>query len=253
MKANYENRIDLNNNAGNHNSIYRGKDITDLFYDGTLSQQIAAGTFDDIYIGDYIIGQNSGRKYLVADINYYLHSGDTECTTNHVLMIPERTMGKAQMNNTDITTGAYKGSSMYSSNLNTFKTLIKNDFGTNHLLTHRQYFANSVLNGYENGGEWISSDIDLMNELMVYGSNVFHNIMNGNSVPSNQTIDKSQLSIFRLDKSKIIAFDDSNEREHWWLRDVTSSSQFTMVGSGGFCSPFNSSRTAGIRPAFLVY
>lgn len=50
--------------------IFRGKDITDLFYDGTLSKQIANGTFDDIFIGDYIIGQTSGNKYLVADLDY---------------------------------------------------------------------------------------------------------------------------------------------------------------------------------------
>lgn len=39
-------------NAGAHNGIYRGKDITDKFYNGTLSQQIANQTFDDIFIGD---------------------------------------------------------------------------------------------------------------------------------------------------------------------------------------------------------
>ena len=117
-------------NAGAHNAIYRGKDITDLFYDGTLSKQIAAGTFDDIYIGDYIIGKVSNRKYIVADINYRLHMGDTECTTPHVLMIPERTMGNAQMNASNVTTGAYIGSAMYTDNLTPFKTIIKNDFET---------------------------------------------------------------------------------------------------------------------------
>lgn len=65
-------QIVVASNSGAHNAIYRGKDITDLFYNGTLSQQIAAGTFDDIFVGDYIIGQTSGRKYLVADINYRL-------------------------------------------------------------------------------------------------------------------------------------------------------------------------------------
>lgn len=80
-------------NAGCHNSIYRGKDITSLFYDGTLSTEIEAGTFDDIFIGDYIIGRSSGIKYLVADINYRLHCGDIECKTPHVLMIPELSMG----------------------------------------------------------------------------------------------------------------------------------------------------------------
>ena len=113
-------------NAGAHNSIYRGQDITDLFYDGTLSQQIAAGTFDDIFVGDYIIGRVSNRKYIVADINYRLHCGDTECTTPHVLMIPERSMGTAQMNTSNVTTGAYVGSAMYTTNLAAFKTIIQN-------------------------------------------------------------------------------------------------------------------------------
>ena len=112
-------------NAGFHNSIYRGKDITDLFYNGTLSQQIANGTFDDIFIGDYIIGKTSGRKYLVADINYRLHCGDTECTTPHVLMIPEKSMGTAQMNDSNTANGGYKGSKMYTTNLTPFKNVLK--------------------------------------------------------------------------------------------------------------------------------
>lgn len=51
--------------------------------------------------------------------------GDTECTTPHVLMIPERTMGNAQMNTSNVTTGAYIGSAMYTTNLTPFKTIIK--------------------------------------------------------------------------------------------------------------------------------
>ena len=99
--------------AAAHNGIYRGKNITNLFYDGTLSEQIAAGTFDDIFIGDFIVGKVSNRKYIVADLNYRLHCGDTECTTPHILMVPERIMGTAKMNDTNITTGAYVGSKMY--------------------------------------------------------------------------------------------------------------------------------------------
>ena len=152
-------------NAGAHNSIYRGKDITDLFYDGTLSKQIAAGTFDDIFVGDYIIGKTSGRKYLVADINYRLHMGDTECTKPHVLMIPERIMGTAQMNASNITDGAYIGSAMYKTNLAQFKTVIKNDFETSHILKHRNHLQNAVSNGCETGGTWYGSDIELMNEI----------------------------------------------------------------------------------------
>lgn len=242
----------LPKNSGSHNAIYRGKDITDLFYDGTLSEQIEAGTFDDIFIGDYIIGQNSNRKYLVADIDYRLHKGDTECTTHHVLMVPEKSMGTAKMNDTDITTGAYVGSKMYTEYLTPFKTIIKNDFETNHILAHRNYLANATTNGYESAGTWRDSEIELLNELMVYGSNILHNIMNGTDLPMNHTIDTSQLSLFRLDKSKIIAFNDGGERTWYWLRDVVSSSNFSRVNLNGVTSFLNASNIDGVRPAFLI-
>lgn len=240
-------------NAGAHNGIYRGKDITDKFYDGTLSQQIANQTFDDIFIGDYIIGKVSKRKYLVADINYRLHCGDTECKTPHILMIPERIMGTAKMNDTNITTGAYVGSKMYTEYLAPFKAVIQNDFETKHIVQHRTWLPNATTNEYESAGAWVDSTIELMNELMVYGSNIFHNIMNGTNVPTgNVTIDKSQLSLFRLDKSKIVALNDAGERYWYWLRDVVSASGFANVLNSGSASADSASNSTGVRPAFLI-
>ena len=240
-------------NSGAHNTIYRGKDITDLFYNGTLSQQIAAGTFDDIFIGDYIIGKTSGRKYLVADINYRLNMGDTECKTPHILMIPERIMGTAQMNSSNITTGAYIGSEMYKTNLATHRTTIKNDFGAGHILKHRNIFANAVTNGYESGGSWYDSEIELMNECMVYGSNIFHNVICGANVPYSYEIDKQQLSLFRLNPSLSVARNDNGDRYWYWLRNVVSSSSFANVTHSGYALSGDASCSCGVRPAFLIY
>jgi hypothetical protein len=246
-------------NAGGHNAIYRGKDITEYFYgrekynEKTFSQAVADGTFDNIFVGDYIIGKTSNRKYLVADINYRLHCGDTECKTPHVLIIPERIMGTAKMNDTNITTGAYIGSKMYTEYLAPFKTIIQNDFENSHILSHREYFPNAVTNGYESAGAWVDSTIELMNELMVYGSNIFHNITNGTNIPTNHTIDKSQLSLFRLKPSEIVALNDAGERYWYWLRDVVSSSGFATVSPGGDANYNGASASGGVRPAFLIY
>ena len=240
------------NNAGAHNGIYRGKDITDLFYNGTLSQQIAAGTFDDIFIGDYIIGKVSKRKYLVADINYRLNMGDTECTTPHILMVPEKIMGTAKMNDTNITTGAYVGSKMYTEYLAPFKAVIQNDFETSHIVQHRNLFANAVTNGYESAGGWFDSTIELMNEIMVYGSNIFHNIQNGANLAYNYTMDKQQLSLFRLKPALTVARNDAGERYWYWLRDVVSASNFAGVGSYGTATDGSASSAGGVRPAFLI-
>ena len=239
-------------NAGTHNGIYRGKDITDLFYDGTLSQQIAAGTFDDVFIGDYIIGKVSKRKYLVADINYRLNMGDTECKTPHILMIPERIMGTAKMNDTNITTGAYVGSKMYIEYLMPFKEVIYNDFESEHIVSHRNLFANATTNGYESAGGWFHSDIELMNEIMVYGSNIFHNIQNGANLAYNYTMDKQQLSLFRLKPDLTVARNDAGERYWYWLRDVVSASNFAVVSAGGYAGGNGASLSGGVRPAFLI-
>lgn len=234
-------------NAAAHNAIYRGKDITSKFYDGTLSQQIAAGTFDDIFVGDYIVGQNSGRKYLVADINYRLHCGDTECTTPHILMIPEKIMGTAKMNDTNITNGGYFGSKMYTNYLAPFKTVIQNDFTSNHILSHKELLTNAVADGKSTGWAWYDSTIELMNESMVYGHSVW------GSSGYETGIDKSQLSLFRLNSSKIIARNDNNERFWYWLRDVVSSSNFADVSGNGNANNYGASNAAGVRPAFLIY
>ena len=235
-------------NGAAHNSIFRGKDITDLFYNGTLSQQIAAGTFDDIFIGDYIIGKTSGRKYLVADINYRLHCGDTECTKPHVLMIPEKIMGTAQMNDSNITTGGYVGSKMYTTNLAQFKTVIQNDFGSGHILNHRELLTNAVTDGKSSGWAWYDSTIELMNESMVYGHNAW-----GSHHGYETGIDKSQLSLFKHKPDLIVALNDAGSRYWYWLRDVVSSSNFAYVFSLGNAGNGSASSSGGVRPAFLIY
>ena len=247
-KINSLKQIVVASNAGAHNAIYRGKDITSKFYDGTLSQQIAAGTFDDIFIGDYIIGQKSGRKYLVSDINYRLHTGDVECTKPHVLMIPEKIMGTAMMNDTNITTGGYVGSKMYTTNLTPFKTIIKNDFGTNHILKHKELLTNAVTDGKSSGWAWYDSEIELMNESMVYGHNAW-----GSHHGFETGIDKSQLSIFKHRQDLAVALNDSNQRYWYWLRDVVSSSSFACVYPHGTANNNGAASSGGVRPAFLIY
>lgn len=247
-KINSLKQIVVASNAGAHNAIYRGKDITSKFYDGTLSQQIAAGTFDDIFIGDYIIGQTSGRKYLVADINYRLHCGDTECTKPHILLIPEKIMGTAQMNDSHVTTGGYVGSKMHTTNLVQFKTVIQNDFGSGHILNHRVVLTNAVTDGKSSGWAWYDSTIELMNESMVYGHNAW-----GSHHGYETGADKSQLSLFKHRPDLIVALNDAGSRYWYWLRDVVSSSGFARVNDGGGASTNGAGYSGGVRPAFLIY
>lgn len=238
--------------ARSRNSQPRGKDITDQYYSGYFSEQVAAQTFKDIYPCDYIIGQNSSRKYIVGDINYRLRCGDTPLNTPHVLMFPERSMYTAKMNDTNTTAGGYAGSKMRTTNLNTAKTIIKGDFGNDHVINHRNLFVNVITSNYPSAGAWFDSDVDLMNECMIYGSYI-HSPANylGATIPYLYTIDKSQIAAFRLCPDLISCLNDDGVRAYYWNRDVINALYFGYV-NGGSSDCGNASAALGVRPAFLI-
>lgn len=242
----------LFNNAGAHNAIYRGKSLGSTV---TTAQYAAikAGTFDDLYIGDYwTIG---GVNYRIAAFDYYLNSGDTSCTTHHVVIVPDTCLYNAQMHNTssggyeggaaNTTTGGYVGSDMYKSNLEQAKTTIKSAF-SGHVLKHRIYLTNAVANGRASGGAWCDSEVDLMCEQMVYGSGIFSPVSDGSNVPANYRVEKSQLPLFQHEPSRIC------NRATWWLRDVITASSFADVSYTGGADYGDASNSLGVRPAFCI-
>ena len=242
----------LFNNAGAHNAIYRGKSLGSTV---TTAQYAAikAGTFDDLYIGDYwTIG---GVNYRIAAFDYYLNSGDTNCTTHHVVIVPDTCLYNAQMHNTssgnyesgaaNTTAGGYVGSDMYKSNLEQAKTTIKSAF-SGHVLKHRIYLTNAVANGRASGGAWCDSEVDLMCEQMVYGSGIFSPVSDGSNVPANYRVEKSQLPLFQHEPSRIC------NRATWWLRDVITASGFARVAYYGGANYTNASDSLGVRPAFCI-
>lgn len=242
----------LFNNAGAHNAIYRGKSLGSTV---TTAQYAAikAGTFDDLYIGDYwTIG---GVNYRIAAFDYYLNSGDTSCTTHHVVIVPDTCLYNAQMHNTssggyeggaaNTTTGGYVGSDMYKSNLEQAKTTIKSAF-SGHVLKHRIYLTNAVANGRASGGAWRDSEVDLMCEQMVYGSGIFSPVSDGSNVPANYRVEKSQLPLFQHEPSRIC------NRATWWLRDVITASFFAFVYDYGIATCTGASYSLGVRPAFCI-
>ncbi len=223
-------------------NIYRGKDLGTTI---TPAQKtaISSGKFDDMFIGDFwTLG---GKKYRIADIDYWYNMGDTAFTKHHLVMIPDVSMYTHVMNDTNITTGGYVGSKMYTEGLNQAKETIQAAFGEM-LLTHREYLTNAVSGAYASTGAWYDSSVELMNEIMVYGSLIFGNVANGSAVPINYTIDKQQLAIFKLNPK------DLNKRQTIWLRDVVSPADFAGVSSNGYAGYYGASGSYGVCPVFPI-
>lgn len=232
----------LSSGAGAHNSVYRGKNLGSSV---TAEQYaaIAAGTFDDLYIGDYwTIG---GVTYRIAAFDYYLHCGDIECTKHHVVLVPDTSLYNRVMNDTNITTGGYVGSKMYTEGLEQAKTTIKAAF-SGHVLSHRIYLTNAVADGHPSDGAWCDSEVDLMCEQMAYGGAIFMPIANGSAVYTNYRVEKSQLPLFAHNPAMI------SNRESFWLRDVVSASGFAYVSGDGSAAYGTASSSIGVRPAFCI-
>lgn len=232
----------LFNNAGAHNAIYRGKSLGTSVTTAQYSA-ISAGTFEDMYIGDY--WTINDVVYRIAAFDYYLHCGDTECTKHHVVLVPDTCLYNHVMNDTNTTTGAYVNSKMYKEGLAQAKTTIKAAF-SGHVLSKRIYLSNAVSNGRASAGAWCDSEVDLMCEHMVYGNGVFSPVSDGTTVPNNYRVEKSQLPLFQHEPSRIC------NRATWWLRDVISASYFASVGSSGNANYSSASSSRGVRPAFAI-
>lgn len=242
----------LANNAGAHNSIYRGKYLGNTVTAAQYSS-INAGTFDDIFIGDY--WTINGVNWRVAALDYYLHYGDTQCTKHHVVVVPDTNLVNALINSTNIVTGAYVGSDYYTgANGNTGRedagAIIKAAFGNDHILAHRILLQNTVPEGKGYTGVWggwyDAHPADLMSEEMVYGCKEFKNETAGENLAGNYTVDHGQLPLFRRDHSRIC------NRATWWLREVASPTYFSRVSANGYCTCADASNAGGVRPASAI-
>jgi len=230
----------LADGAAAHNCIYRGKNL------GTsvTAEQYAAissGKFTDLYIGDYWVIK--GVTYRIAAFDYYYNCGDTNFTKHHVVIVPDTSLYKAQMNTSNVTTGGYTGSAMYKSNLAQAKTTIKAAFGSAHVLTKRELLTNAVNGNTPSGWAWFDSDVELMNEVQAYGS-VAWGAHDGNGY--NVASGDGQFPLFMFDRTKL------HNREDYWLRDVSSAPFFSLVYYNGSANYANASTSRGVRPAFCI-
>ena len=179
LDAKYDAITDIiqRNTAGYHNSIYRGKSLGTSFT-AAQSAAILAGTFDDIYVGDYWdipipaytwtngsgteVSQEaiSSVRFRVIECDYFYYSGFDNTTTNngrrldthHVLVMPDLPLYTDKMNSTDTNAGGYAQSEMHTWRLNRARAIFKAAFGESHIIPHWTTMSNAVGTG-DNAGK----------------------------------------------------------------------------------------------------
>ena len=236
--------------SGFHNGIYRGKYLGSSVTSDQWAA-IKAGTFLDLYIGDYWI--INGITWQIAAFDYYLHAGDTECTVHHVVIVPGTCLYSAQFETSNTTKNGYYGSQLKQSGLDSALATAASAFGSDHILEHRNRFCNACNTdtGRPSADAWYSTKIDIMTEEMVYGTREFAAVNPGLSDVwngfHNYNIDYAQLPLFALDRSKIC------NRSWYWLRNPVSPPYFANVNGHGYANSANASDSLGVRPSFAIY
>ena len=252
--------LSVANNAGAHNGIYRGIDLTTKYTEAQISAKIQAGDFSDLYIGDYIPktltidGTSVTSNWTIAHFDYWMRIGGSDMTQHHVILVPSNCLYYKGMNASDTTSGGYKGSRMFTEDMPKVATALKSAFGSSHVMSFSNLVSISVntsiasmAGGGQTGGVptwswgWETRECDLMTEPMVYGGTIW------SSSSCDIGSGKAQLALFNLCPTAM------NIRSYWWLSGVASSVCFCHVDNSGDADANGASLALGVRPFFLYH
>ena len=253
------------NNAGAHNSIYRGKNLTNVYTIDEICNRISNGTFEDLYIGDYFdksitteLGGTETVRLVLAGFDVMWNNGDTALTKHHAIVVPRDCFKTtAKMNETNTTVGGYAGSKLHTEVLPIYAGALKNVLN-NHIITHRELLTTAIsetgnsnagagFTGYSSNWEWQDCDLRLMSEVQIYGCTVFsssfYDIGNANI----------QFPLFRLAPDMKVARLGHNGSRMWqWLSAVASAAAFAHCDNNGHSSVNNAAGDGGVRPYFCI-
>ena len=240
-----------------NNGTYREKNFGTITASNIASfvtdHGLATGNYTDIYPGDYFTIQDGtyNVEWMVAGVGLQHNKGDT-ANAHGIECIP-RAQGFAygtQMNSSNVTTGGYKGSAMFTFLRDTVAPKLSAVLGT-HLLDQHCLLSNAVAtdkvapcsilgNGQSSGWEWTTVKCVLMSEPQVYGESVWggaYDVGEANQI----------LPVFNFISP--VEFG----RGYFWLRAVASSAFFAACNHNGSSYYYDASNTGlYVRPLIRI-
>jgi hypothetical protein len=267
-------KIQLANNAGAHNGLYRGKDLSNTYTDTEIYDMISTGDLSDLYVGDYFkksitstIGGTEDIDVQIAGFNCYYNVGDTALTRNHAVVVTKdcvqtlaqmhiTSSGAYESGNANTTVGGYVATDMYKTTLPAYANALQQAIGSTHIISRRALLTTGINDtdqsagidtGRSNAWSWYDELVGLMTEAEVYGAPVF----------SSSGYDTGeaciQLPLFALNPSSRVAGKGRNGSRQWyWLRSIANSTFFCCVSTHGLASYADASHAGGVRLRFLI-
>lgn len=245
-----------NNNSGFHNSIYRGRSLGSSFTEAQ-SETIKAGNFDNMFVGDYWIINDT--NWRIAGFDCYLRKGQVNeagvaRSTHHVVIIPDKSLYSTSWNASNSTAEGYRGSAIRENikgeNTSTSGAEAKfvEAFGDSHVITYRNYYPTAYnSSGIATGAGWITCRVELMSEIEVFGY-AFYGIEGKTYECGNSN---QQFPLFRLDPKWLNA---PSTMIGTWLRTMANESHATYISQTGNLGSSDVALTSslGVRPFGLI-
>lgn len=215
-----------------------------------IIERIANGSFDDIYIGDYIIGQNN-RVYRLAGFDTELNKGDNPLSIHHAVIVTDFGLTAIGWNTTDTTVGGYKASAVQSYCDKDGQAAIESVFGKLHVLTVQDVLSTEVnisaassgysaWKGVASSWGWSPHKVRLMSEIEVFGARVWssgYDIGTANE----------QFPLFRLMPQLATGL-----RYDYWLSGIANANSACIVGNNGLASHATTSTALRVRVRFII-
>lgn len=233
--------IFLQPGAAAHNAICRGKKLGNALTNEMLAS-IRDGSFNDLYVCDYIETEDSIYRFM--DFDYFLEccssASGGRIEKHHAILVPDKVMSSSAIDNYPEVTQP-KETHMYVNKLPEITQTLKGIFGNNNVAIMDRVITKTV-NGESTGWDWVNVGADLLTEVMVMGHSSW-----GQWVGFQTGIMKGQLAGFRYSHSLMCSNED------YWLRDKRSATNYALISSDGYSSSDTGSLQHGVRPFFVIW
>ena len=258
--------------AESHRRFYRGKDLTSVFESGTFSENVANGTFRNIFPGDYIIknviipdikdphgdeycydgyilkGGTYTIKFIIADLDVAMNQGYPKVASHHTVIVPETPPFEWYMNYEDIHYDRYAWSDMRTGIMPAFAIGLVSTFGRWHLLSFNLEESQPY--------DWQPCTCRLMTLSMVFGQTPpWWSNLSWSDFDKDSCLGGKQLAAFRLNpalrgKDMLYWVSDSCKDSKYYSMDFA----YVIGDSNGIftCAHHASADFVGVRPFALL-
>ena len=246
----------ITHSAATYNEVYLNEDLGE--FSNEISATIRAGTFTDINPGKYFDFSNVAYEYLdennTMQSDTYtgrirvMHLDYLNIATHHIAVVPDGCMFEAVMNDTDTTIGGYALCKYREVYRRRAEAIFRACFGADHVLSYTENLINAVTGNEPSGTGEYNCTVELMDERMVWNNFIF-----GSDFKSEGAIySHTQFAAFKLNYALRKANTTEDVANPYWLRNVSSSSNFCGVGTGGYALSRGASRSYGVRPFAFI-